>query len=206
MVPHPDGGHDLRRRAAQPRAEARGVGLAELGGRRDRRGALRQARARPRPEGRADRAVVLLQEVAAGAVSRTTSAREMVEEFIRRYGAGRGRGRARPWLAWREGAVRERFGSGRPRAVGAVPAGRRRAPGHGRRARADDPADGLDCSSPSRAAGLGQVDAARPPRAPRTSGIRAARHPRARRHARSPRVRALLLDPERHPGPPRKPS
>ena len=57
VVPHPHGGHDVRRRAAQPRDEARGVGLAELGRRRDRRGALREAGARPRAQGRADRAV-----------------------------------------------------------------------------------------------------------------------------------------------------
>ena len=41
---HPHGGHDLRRRAAQRRAEARGLGQPELGRHRHRRGALRQAR------------------------------------------------------------------------------------------------------------------------------------------------------------------
>ena len=45
---HPHGGPIVRRRAAEHRAEARGVGLAELGRRRDRRRALRQAGARPR--------------------------------------------------------------------------------------------------------------------------------------------------------------
>ena len=45
---HPRRGPGLRRRAAERRAEARGVGLAELGGHRDRRGALLQARAQPR--------------------------------------------------------------------------------------------------------------------------------------------------------------
>ncbi len=45
---HPRRGPGLRRRAAEPRAEARGVGLAQLRGHRDRRGALLQARAQPR--------------------------------------------------------------------------------------------------------------------------------------------------------------
>ncbi len=45
---HPRRGPGVRRRAAERRAEARGVGLAELGGHRDRRGALLQARAQPR--------------------------------------------------------------------------------------------------------------------------------------------------------------
>ena len=75
VVPHPHGGHDLRRRAAEPRDEARSVGLAQLGRRRHRRGALRQAGARPRAQGRADRAVVLLHEVAADAVPRRRGAR-----------------------------------------------------------------------------------------------------------------------------------
>ncbi len=45
---HPRGGPGVRRRAAEPRAEARGVGLPQLGGHRDRRRALLQARAQPR--------------------------------------------------------------------------------------------------------------------------------------------------------------
>ncbi len=45
---HPPRGPGLRRRAAEPRAEARGVGLAQLRGHRDRRGALLQAGAQPR--------------------------------------------------------------------------------------------------------------------------------------------------------------
>ena len=45
---HPHGGPQLRRRAAQPRAEARGLGLAQLGRRHHRRRPLRQARPRPR--------------------------------------------------------------------------------------------------------------------------------------------------------------
>jgi myo-inositol-1-phosphate synthase len=67
VVPHPHGGHDVRRCAAQPRDEARGVGLAQLGRHRDRRRALRQDRSRQGSEGCAHRAVVVLQEVAAGA-------------------------------------------------------------------------------------------------------------------------------------------
>ena len=45
---HPPRGRVLRRRAADVEAEARGVGLAELGRHRHRRGALLQARAEPR--------------------------------------------------------------------------------------------------------------------------------------------------------------
>ena len=45
---HPHRGPGLRRRAAQHRAEARGLGLAELGRHRHRRRALLQARAQPR--------------------------------------------------------------------------------------------------------------------------------------------------------------
>ena len=45
---HPARGPGLRRRAAAGRAQARGVGLAELGGHRHRRRALLQARAQPR--------------------------------------------------------------------------------------------------------------------------------------------------------------
>ena len=41
---HPHGGPQLRRRPAQPRAQARGVGLPQLGRRHHRRRALRQAR------------------------------------------------------------------------------------------------------------------------------------------------------------------
>ena len=44
MVPHPHRGHDVRQRAAQPGAEAGGVGQPELGRRGDRRGALREDR------------------------------------------------------------------------------------------------------------------------------------------------------------------
>ena len=45
---HPPGGPQLRRRAAEPRAQARGVGLPQLGRRHHRRRALRQAGPRPR--------------------------------------------------------------------------------------------------------------------------------------------------------------
>ena len=62
---HPRRGPGLRRRAAERRAEARGVGLAELGGHRDRRRALLQARAQPRHRRPARRAVLLPDEVAA---------------------------------------------------------------------------------------------------------------------------------------------
>ena len=67
---HPHGGPQLRRRAAQPGAQARGVGLPQLGRRHHRRRALRQAGARPRHRRPAARPVGLLHEVAAGAVPR----------------------------------------------------------------------------------------------------------------------------------------
>ena len=74
VVPHPHGGHDLRRRAAEPGTEARGVGLAQFRRGRDRCGALRQAGARPGHRRRADRAVELFHEVAAAAVHGRRSA------------------------------------------------------------------------------------------------------------------------------------
>ena len=61
---HPRRGPGLRRRAAERRAEARGVGLAQLGRHRDRRRALLQAGAQPRRRRPARRAVVLPDEVA----------------------------------------------------------------------------------------------------------------------------------------------
>ena len=64
---HPHGGHVVRRRAAQPRDEARGVGLAELGRHRDRRGAALEARAEQRDRGLARRAELVPDEVAAQA-------------------------------------------------------------------------------------------------------------------------------------------
>ncbi len=60
---------------AQPRAQARSLGLTELGGRHHRRGALRQARPRPRRRRPAARPLGLLHEVAAGAVPRRRGAR-----------------------------------------------------------------------------------------------------------------------------------
>ena len=65
---YPHGGHDLRRRAAERRAQARGVGFAELRRHRHRCRALREARPGPRHRRRPDRAVELLHEVAAAAV------------------------------------------------------------------------------------------------------------------------------------------
>ena len=55
---------------AQPRAEARGLGLPQLGRRHHRRPPLRQAGQGPRPRRPAARPVGLLHEVAAGAVPR----------------------------------------------------------------------------------------------------------------------------------------
>ena len=66
---HPAGGDVVRRRAAQRRAEAGGLGLAELGRRGDRRGALRQAGAGPGHLGDAGGAVGVLHEVAADPAS-----------------------------------------------------------------------------------------------------------------------------------------
>ena len=72
----------------QHRAEARGVGLAELGGRDHRRGAVRQARPRPRHRWPAARPVGLLHEVAAGAVPRRRGApdgRGVRRRFVARF-------------------------------------------------------------------------------------------------------------------------
>ena len=62
---HPPRGPGLRRRAAQRRDEARGLGLAELGRHRHRRRALLQARAQPRHRRPARRPELLPHEVAA---------------------------------------------------------------------------------------------------------------------------------------------
>ena len=62
VVLHPDGGHHLRGRAAQRGAQARGLGLAELGGRHHRRHPVPQAGPRPRAQGHARRAVRVLHE------------------------------------------------------------------------------------------------------------------------------------------------
>ena len=68
-------GQSLRRRAAQRRAEARGLGLAELGRRRHRRGADHQAGAQQRHRRPARRPVQLPDEVAAQPASRRRGAR-----------------------------------------------------------------------------------------------------------------------------------
>ena len=72
---HPARGQSLRRRAADRRAEARGLGLAELGRRRDRRGAADQAGAQQRHRRPARRPVQLPDEVAAHPAPRRRSAR-----------------------------------------------------------------------------------------------------------------------------------
>src|SRR5262249_21495197 len=64
---HPHGGLVLRRRAAEHRAQARGLGLAELGRNRHRRGSPREARAEQRRRGRARGAELVPHEVAAHA-------------------------------------------------------------------------------------------------------------------------------------------
>ncbi len=62
VVLHPHGGNHLRRRAAQPGAQARSVGLSELGRGRYRCGALRQDRPRSGPLRPAPWPVGLLHE------------------------------------------------------------------------------------------------------------------------------------------------
>ena len=63
-------GTAVRQCPANMRAEARGVGLAQFRRCGDRRGALRQARAGPRPERRALRPLELVHEVAATPIHR----------------------------------------------------------------------------------------------------------------------------------------
>ncbi len=72
---HPRRGPGLRRRAAERRDEARGVGLAQLGRDRDRRRALLQARAQPRRRRPARRALLLPDEVAPQPAPRQPGAR-----------------------------------------------------------------------------------------------------------------------------------
>ena len=67
---HPPRGTQLRRRPPQRRAQARGLGLPQLGGRDHRRRALRQAGPRPGHRRPPPGPVGLLHEVAAGAVPR----------------------------------------------------------------------------------------------------------------------------------------
>jgi myo-inositol-1-phosphate synthase len=64
---HPDGRHDLRRRAAQGRAQAGGLGQPELRRRHHGRDPLPEARSGPRPQGDAGGAVQLLHEEPAAA-------------------------------------------------------------------------------------------------------------------------------------------
>ena len=68
--PHPPRGQSLRRRAAQRRAQARGLGLAQLGRHRHRRGADDQAGAQPRHRRPARRPLQLPDEVAAQPAAR----------------------------------------------------------------------------------------------------------------------------------------
>src|SRR5207245_5132530 len=67
MVLHPDGGHDVRRRPAQRRAQARSLGLAELRRGHHRRDSLPQARPRSWPQGHARGTLELLHEESADA-------------------------------------------------------------------------------------------------------------------------------------------
>ena len=90
---HPARGRGLRRRAADRRAQARGLGLAELGRHRHRRRALLQAGAEPRRRRPARRALVLPHEVAD-------------EPAPGRRGARGDRGVHRPPRAHREGRPR----------------------------------------------------------------------------------------------------
>ena len=78
---HPPRGPHLRRRAAATWSSSSRCGTRRTRRRRDRRGALRQARARPRHQRRARGPVGLLHEVAAGAAPRRRGARR-VEAFI----------------------------------------------------------------------------------------------------------------------------
>src|SRR5579884_1327864 len=89
---HPYGGLRFRRRAAERRAEARGLGFAELRRHRHRRGAHREARAEQWRLRRADRAERLPHEVADAAdrrrrgvrADRGVHPRERADGFTRR--------------------------------------------------------------------------------------------------------------------------
>ncbi len=70
---HPARGPGLRRRAADRRAQARGLGLAQLGRHRHRRRALLQAGAQPGRRRAADRPQLVPDEVAARSSTRTRS-------------------------------------------------------------------------------------------------------------------------------------
>ncbi len=112
--PHPARGPLLRRRAAEPRAEARGLGLAELGRDRDRRRPDPQAGAQQRHRGPARRPLQLPDEVAAQPAARRRGPRADRGVHRRDTGAGpptsgrpiwrpRRRSRPRPLRARRRG-------------------------------------------------------------------------------------------------------
>ena len=131
VVLHPDGGHDLRRRAAQRRAQARGLGQPQQRRRHHRRHPLPEAGPRPRPDGHARRAVELLHEEPAAARSTTTSRstgsrRSSAARTTRRSSAPRAPGQARPLQ--RKASAAARQGQGRP-----PPRGDRRASADSRR-------------------------------------------------------------------------
>ena len=88
--PHPPRGPGVRRRAADGRAQARGLGLAELGGHRHRRRALLQARAQPRHRRPARRPELLPHEVPAEPAPGRPGARghRGVHRHARPYGEG----------------------------------------------------------------------------------------------------------------------
>ena len=106
-------GSRLRRRAAEPRVQARGLGLPELGGRHHRRRPCRQDRARPRRRRPDPLGGVVLHEVAAGAVRRRRRAHQP-----RGLHPGRRAALTRPLplVTNRPGHARDRAGSvgGRP--------------------------------------------------------------------------------------------
>ncbi len=106
VVPHPDRGHDVRRRPAQRRAQARGLGQPEQRRRHHRRDPLPADRPRPRPQGHARGAVELLHEEPAAPDPRRhrAPARRGVHpgrgqrDARRQRGVAQGRqGAGRPW-------------------------------------------------------------------------------------------------------------
>ena len=93
---HPHGGLLVRRRAAQRRAQARGLGLAELGRHRHRRRPAREARAEQRHRRPARGAELVPDEVAAEADPRRRGARATSSASSSRTRARRRRRRRRP--------------------------------------------------------------------------------------------------------------
>src|SRR5206468_4332770 len=85
---HPDGGNDVRQRAAELRAEARGLGFAELSRRCHGCDPLCEACARPRNRRRTRRAFELFYEGSAATVHRRRSANEIGSVLQRRRRAG----------------------------------------------------------------------------------------------------------------------